>query len=308
MRSLPFAHDKDEHRLVNREWREMMKRPFCHWGRRVAAWGCAFFLLIAAAAPGLALAEKGTEASEAAEAAWTAQASLGAKAAGGKRPGGADWSEMQRRYRGAFVLSAPRRTRKVALTFDDVPDPRYTPLVLATLKREKIHATFFVVGSRALKHPELVKRIQKEGHAIGNHSFNHPDFSKLPLDEVKRQIERSEAAIKGTVGFAPRLVRPPYGEITPSQLDWARANGYTVVNWDVDSSDWRQLSAQRVFMNVTRSVRPGSIILLHAGGGTGQNLFGTVDAIPKIVRWLRSHGYEPVTLPELLGIPEQKNG
>lgn len=294
-----------------------MRRPWSLGGRCIFALGCAVLLLFTERSGSLSVAraaaaeaktviyEKGTD--------YGADllrsgfgASFGLEAAG--RPRGGNWTEMQRKFRGAFVLSAPRGTRQVALTFDDVPDPRYTPLVLNALRREKVHATFFVVGSRARKHPALVRRIRKEGHAIGNHSFDHPDFSRLTLREMREQIRRTESVVSRQVGFSPRLIRPPYGEIKPSQLAWAKASGYTVVNWDVDSSDWRQLSAQTVFRNVTRSVRPGSIILLHAGGGSGQNLYGTVQAIPKLVQWLRSQNYEPVTLPELLGIRETKNG
>ncbi|THF76928.1 polysaccharide deacetylase family protein [Cohnella fermenti] len=236
------------------------------------------------------------------------EASAGGREAGSlDKPSGASWAEMQRRYKGAFVLSAPKPSRQVALTFDDVPDRRYTPLVLNVLKQQRVKATFFVVGSRALQAPELVRRIHAEGHAIGNHSFDHPNFSKLGIAGMRKQIRATEAALQSTVGFAPRLIRPPYGEIRLSQLDWAQKMGYTVVNWDVDSSDWRQLSAPLVFRNVTSAVRPGSIILLHAGGGTGQNLYGTVKALPKLIEWLRASGYEPVTLPELLQLPESKS-
>ncbi|BBI35069.1 polysaccharide deacetylase family protein [Cohnella abietis] len=222
------------------------------------------------------------------------------------KPSGVKWSELERRYEGVFVLSASRGSRKVALTFDDVPDPRFTPQVLNVLKRKKIHATFFVVGTRSSKHPDLLRRIHREGHNIGNHSYSHPDFSKLPLVKMQEQIGRAEAVIEGIVGFNPKLVRPPYGEILPRQLEWAKKKNYTVVNWDVDSSDWRQLSAEQVFRNVTRAVRPGSVVLMHAGGGQGQNLLGTVNALPRIIDWLRLHDYEPVTLTELLAIPEKR--
>jgi len=224
----------------------------------------------------------------------------------GHKPSGVKWVEMERKYEGAFVLSASRETRKVALTFDDVPDPRFTPQVLDALKRKGVKATFFVVGSRARKHPDLVRRIHREGHDIGNHSYNHPDFSKLSLADVQSQISRAEKAIEDAVGFKPRLVRPPYGEILPRQVEWARRNGYTVVNWDVDSSDWRQLTADRVFRNVTKSVKPGSVVLMHAGGGDGQSLRGTVQAVPRIIDWLRENGYEPVGLTELLKLPEKR--
>jgi len=229
-----------------------------------------------------------------------------AGAASRVKPPGYGWAEMERKYEGAFVLSASRETRKVALTFDDVPDPRFTPDVLDVLRRKRVKATFFVVGSRARKYPDLVRRIHREGHDIGNHSDTHPDFSKMSLREVREQIARAETAIADAVGFRPRLVRPPYGEILPSQVEWARRNGFTVVNWDVDSSDWRQLTAVQVFRNVTRSVKPGSVVLMHAGGGGGQNLRGTVEALPRMIDWLREHDYELVGLTELLNQPESR--
>ncbi|TFE27897.1 polysaccharide deacetylase family protein [Cohnella luojiensis] len=232
----------------------------------------------------------------------------GNESAAKAKPSGIDWTELERKYDGVFVLSASRGSRKVALTFDDVPDPRFTPKVLDVLRDKKVRATFFVVGTRSLKHPDLVKRIHKEGHNIGNHTYSHPDLSKLPFAKVKEQISRAENAIEGIVGFKPRLVRPPYGEILPKHLEWAKQRGYTVVNWDVDSSDWRQLNADQVFRNVTRSVRPGSVVLMHAGGGEGQSLTGTVKALPRIIDWLRNHHYEPVTLTELLSIPEKRKG
>ncbi|MFC5405573.1 polysaccharide deacetylase family protein [Cohnella soli] len=222
------------------------------------------------------------------------------------KPSGMRWSDMEKKYKGAFVLSASGDTRKVALTFDDVPDPRFTSQVLDVLKRKKVTATFFVVGTRAKKHPDLLLRIQKEGHDIGNHSFSHPDFSKLSLNKMQQQIGRAETIIDGIVGFKPKLVRPPYGEITETQLRWAKQAGYTVVNWNVDSSDWRQLSAKQVLNNVTRSVRPGAVVLMHAGGGQGQSLRGTVQSLPALIDWLRLHRYEPVSLTELLGVKESK--
>jgi peptidoglycan/xylan/chitin deacetylase (PgdA/CDA1 family) len=224
------------------------------------------------------------------------------------KPSGVSWSELQRRYEGVFVLSASRGSRKVALTFDDVPDPRFTPYVLDILKNKKVSATFFVVGTRSSKHPDILRRIHYEGHNVGNHSYSHPDFSKLPMVKMQEQINRAEVIIKRIVGFRPKLVRPPYGEILPSQLEWAKQQGYTVVNWDVDSSDWRQLTADRVFQNVTRAIRPGSVVLMHAGGGKGQDLSGTVKALPRIIDWLRAHGYEPVTLTELLKMQEKRKG
>ncbi|MFD2331558.1 polysaccharide deacetylase family protein [Cohnella sp. GCM10020058] len=232
-----------------------------------------------------------------------------ASASKGRKPASApvSWSELQRRYRGVFVLRASSSGgRRVALTFDDVPDSRYTPLVLNVLKRKRVRATFFVVGSRAAKHPGLLKRIVNEGHAVGNHTYSHPELPKLNLGQVKREIERTGTTIRTTVGFEPTMIRPPYGDIRPAQLEWAKSRGYTVVNWDVDSQDWRQIPAGVVLRNAIKGLRPGSIVLMHAGGGTGQNLFGTVNALPKLIDQLRANGYELVTVPELLHIPERR--
>lgn len=223
-----------------------------------------------------------------------------------KREAPVNWSELQRRYRGVFVLRASASGgRRVALTFDDVPDQRYTPLVLNVLKRKRVRATFFVVGSRAHKHPGQLKRIVSEGHAVGNHTYTHPQLPKLSLPEVRREIERTGGVIRRIAGFEPAMIRPPYGDIGPAQLEWTKSRGYTVVNWDVDSSDWRQLPASIVLRNAVSGVRPGSIILMHAGGGAGQNLFGTVKALPLLIDRLRAQGYELVTVPELLHIPER---
>lgn len=230
----------------------------------------------------------------------------GSASAVAEKPSGVIWSELERKYEGVFVLSASRDSRKVALTFDDVPDPRFTPAVLDVLRAKKVRATFFVVGTRIVKNPAIVRRIHREGHVVGNHSYSHPDFSKLRLSKMQEQILRTEKVINRVVGFKPKLVRPPYGEIVPVQLEWAMKRGYTVVNWDVDSSDWKQIHAIEIFRNVTRAVRPGSVVLMHAGGGEGQDLSGTIKALPSIINWLRAHEYEMVTLTELLRIPEKR--
>ncbi|MFC5528537.1 polysaccharide deacetylase family protein [Cohnella yongneupensis] len=232
---------------------------------------------------------------------------MGSARSAGAVPPGIQWTDLERKFEGVFVLSASRESRKVALTFDDVPDPRFTGQVLDVLKKKHVTATFFAMGTRSMKHPDLLRRIKREGHDVGNHSYSHPDFSKLPVEDVKRQITRAETVIAGIIGYKPKLVRPPYGEIMPEQLEWAKTQGYTVVNWDVDSADWRQLTENEVFRNVTKSVRPGSVILMHAGGGEGQSLAGTVKALPRIIDWLREHDYEPVSLSELLGLPVKRD-
>ncbi|MBD3920204.1 polysaccharide deacetylase family protein [Paenibacillus sp. PR3] len=211
------------------------------------------------------------------------------------------WVSLEKRYPGAFVTHGPRSVRRAALTFDDVPDPRYTGKVLDVLARHKVKATFFVVGSLASRYPALVRRMEREGHTVGNHSYNHAVFSQLTTEQYRRQITRTDAILAPLVGYSPRYIRPPYGEIRSTQVQWAKRNGYVVVNWDVDSVDWRSLRSRSVIINVKKTLQPGSIILQHAGGGSTQDLSGTVEALPVIIRMLRNKGYELVTIPEMLG-------
>jgi peptidoglycan/xylan/chitin deacetylase (PgdA/CDA1 family) len=211
------------------------------------------------------------------------------------------WVTLEKRYPGAFVTHGPRSVRRAALTFDDVPDPRYTGKVLDVLARYNVRATFFVLGSLATRYPALVRRMEREGHTVGNHSFNHAVFSQLTAEQYHRQIARTDAILAPLVGYSPRYIRPPYGEIRSAQVQWAKRNGYVIVNWDVDSVDWRSLRSRSVIINVRKTLQPGSIILQHAGGGSTQDLSGTVEALPVIIRMLKNKGYELVTIPEMLG-------
>ncbi|MBB3108466.1 peptidoglycan/xylan/chitin deacetylase (PgdA/CDA1 family) [Paenibacillus phyllosphaerae] len=213
------------------------------------------------------------------------------------------WIELQRHYPGTFFTQGSRTKRKVALTFDDVPDPRYTPKVLDILAKYKVRATFFVLGSKAAAYPHLVKRMRREGHMIGNHSYDHPVFTSLSAHQFGQQITEADKLLRSLAGYSPRLIRPPYGAITPNQVEWARRNGYTIVNWDVDSEDWRSINSSLIMANIKSTLQPGSIILQHAGGGATQDLSGTLNALPQLIKMLQAKGYEIVTLPELINRP-----
>ncbi|MCE5172137.1 polysaccharide deacetylase family protein [Paenibacillus profundus] len=217
-------------------------------------------------------------------------------------------AQLRMKYPHIFKLRGKAQgSRQVALTFDDVPDNRATPLVLDILKEHNIRATFFLVGSRAKAHPELVQRIVREGHIIGNHSYNHPLLTKLTLPAFEHQLKDTERVIEQIVGYKPRYFRPPYGEISEKQLRWAGDHGYLVVNWDVDSNDWRGLSASQIIRNVVNGVSPGSIVLQHAGGSAHNGyLQGTVKALPAIINRLKAQNYEFVTVSELLQDRKEK--
>lgn len=216
------------------------------------------------------------------------------------------WVKLKQSFPGRFVTNGSRKTKKVSLTFDDAPDPRFTPQILDLLKERQIRATFFIVGYRAEEHQELVRRIHREGHEIGNHSYNHPNLAELTASRFRSQITDTDRIIRGIAGYSPRFVRPPYGELRPSQVDWTSRQGYTVVNWDVDSVDWKNSEAAVVLHNIRSTLRPGSIILQHAGGGVGQDLSGSIAALPSIIEELQEQGYSIVPLSELIGQPKSR--
>lgn len=214
-------------------------------------------------------------------------------------------SELYRKFPETLKTRGPKM-KNIALTFDDVPDPRFTPAVLDILAQYKVKATFFIVGKRAKDHPEIVRRIQREGHIIGNHSYDHPQFTKISLEHFQQQINTTEQILSDIIHYRPRLIRPPYGEITEEQLTWAKEQGYMLINWNVDSLDWKGLPKEEVKKNILSQVGQGSIILQHAGGGIGSDLTGTIQALPEVILNLRKKGYTFVTVPELLHISEKK--
>lgn len=214
-------------------------------------------------------------------------------------------SELRRSYSETFKFKGPE-VKQVALTFDDVPDPRFTPQILEALSKQGVRATFFVVGHRVKKHPDLLRRIHNEGHVIGNHSYSHPQFSNKSVIQFQKEIQRTEDIIAELIGYRPRLIRPPYGEINENQVRWAKQHGYKLVNWNVDSLDWKGINKEKVKKNVLNAAGPGSIILMHGGGGTGSNLAGSIEALPDIIHELQAKGYQFVTLPELLDVSQSK--
>jgi peptidoglycan-N-acetylglucosamine deacetylase len=184
----------------------------------------------------------------------------------------------------------------VALTFDDGPSP-YTDRILDVLARYDAKATFFVIGRQIAERPKTVRRISAEGHAIGNHTWSHASLPQLPARGRRRQLERTNAAIRTATGASPALVRPPYEMTTPTVNRQARRLGLLPVVWSVDPGDWRLRAPWKVARRVLDKARPGAIIVLHDGGGDRST---TVAALPKILDGLRQKGLVPVTVPQLL--------
>ncbi|MBU6374329.1 MAG: glycosyltransferase [Alphaproteobacteria bacterium] len=201
------------------------------------------------------------------------------------------------------------RDKTVALTFDDGPDPEWTPAVLDALKAAQAPATFFLIGGNAVAHPELVRRIVAEGHDIGSHSFTHPNISELPDALAEVELNTTERALESITGLRPLLFRPPYAEdIEPETIDDTRIVdlasrlGYTTLGLRVDPGDWRSPGVDTIVDETVRQVEQGEghVVLLHDSGGDRSQ---TIAAIPQIVRKLRADGYRFVTAHDLLGLP-----
>jgi len=203
--------------------------------------------------------------------------------------------------------------KKLALTFDDGPDPAWTPKILDILKEKNVSATFFVIGLDANRWPEILRREYAEGHEIGNHTYTHPDWenSNLSPTQIRWELNLTERLIESIVGAKSLLFRPPYGiDHQPeyaeevSHLPLAQDMGYIIIGQKVDPNDWSQLSpgvplpAKNIVENVSREASKGNIILLHDGGG---NRSQTVLALPQIIDTLRGQGYEFVSVPDLIG-------
>jgi peptidoglycan-N-acetylglucosamine deacetylase len=169
------------------------------------------------------------------------------------------------------ALTAPRRPGELALTFDDGPNPAWTPQLLDALAAHKIPATFFLLGSFGQAEPALVRRIAAGGHLIGNHSWSHPDLSCSPSAQIREQLRRTSETLEQIAGAPIRFFRPPYGARRPAVFRIARELGLTPVLWNAMTSDWSQPSADRIastlgarIVRLTERGRAANVVL-HDG-------------------------------------------
>lgn len=189
----------------------------------------------------------------------------------------------------------------VALTFDDGPDPLYTPQILDTLDRFHARATFFVVGTQAERYPSLLRQIQRRGHEVGTHSYRHQDLTSLSREALARDLSRADAAITRAIGQHPTDLRPPYGFVNSLVLEEAARLGYRVILWtdEHDTRDWRRPDSAVIVQRALAHVKNGMILLLHDSGG---NRTQTTRALPDILTALQARGFRFVTVDELLDL------
>jgi peptidoglycan/xylan/chitin deacetylase (PgdA/CDA1 family) len=205
-----------------------------------------------------------------------------------------------------FFREGSNKFKRVALTFDDGPDTVYTPQILDILSEAKVRGTFFLIGKRAELFPDVVKRIVAEGHIVGNHSLSHPNIVKLNKEQTSAEIKGCEDILHTLIGYRPALFRSPYGSLDPNKVQEIGQMQVKIIAWNVDSLDWKSLTAEQVKYNILENVKEGSIILQHAAGSKEENLTGSVTALREIIKILKREGYEFVTVPELLNIPYKK--
>ena len=214
---------------------------------------------------------------------------------------------LQQRYPEIFFLQGSTDQKRVALTFDDGPDPRFSNDVLDVLKQYNVPATFFVLGSKAVANPEIVKRMQNEGHVIGNHTYAHPNLVKeSDLGTLEREVTRTEDALNDIIGYRTKLFRPPFGFLYNELVEKLREMNYYVIAWSVDSLDWQEDPPEVIASNIVDNIHPGAIILMHDGAEPGEDRTNTIESLHQIIPKLQEQGYEFVTVPELLNIPFKK--
>ncbi|QJC50948.1 polysaccharide deacetylase family protein [Paenibacillus albicereus] len=180
------------------------------------------------------------------------------------------------------IESLGKGAEGIALTFDDGPDPDYTPKVLELLARHGARATFFLLGMRAAEQPELAARIAAEGHEIGNHTWHHPDLTAESEETARREIGQAQQLLERLTGRAPALFRSPYGTFDDRLLRLAEELGLGFCLWSVDTEDWRLPGADALAERIS-GARPGDIVLLHdAGGDRRQTLEALERALPEL--------------------------
>lgn len=200
--------------------------------------------------------------------------------------------------------------KAIALTFDDGPDPRYTPQILDILKKYNVKATFFIVGSNGEKYPELISRIYREGHEIGNHTYNHIDTMMETTLNIEKELKMTNSIIENATGHGTILFRPPYDSGVDVSEEKAINTfvsinnlGYRMIGNYIDSLDWEERDSDGIIQNIEDGLGSGNIILMHDSGG---DRTATVKALPLLIEMLRDKGMKFVSVGQLMGMDEKE--
>ncbi len=192
------------------------------------------------------------------------------------------------------IYSVETQEKKIAITFDAAWSAEDTDKLLGILKKHNAKATVYAVGDWVDKNPEAVKKFYESGHEIGNHSDSHPSFSKISREDIRKEITSCNDKIKAITGEAPKTVRAPSGDYDNKSIEITESLDMKMIQWDVDSLDWKLLSVDEMYNRVTEKVQNGSILLFHNG------VENTPEALDKILTKFKTDGYEFVTVSELI--------
>ena len=186
---------------------------------------------------------------------------------------------------------------RVYLTFDDGPDPEWTPRVLDALEQAKAKATFFAVGQQAQRLPDLIRRVHDAGHAVGNHTFSHRHPWFMSQQTARAQVRDGANAISDVLGVAPRFYRPPHGRQRACMSDEAKRCGEQIVLWDVSAVDWGPLGVVDSIEKRLNAVKGGDIVLMHDGQNKHNRPDQLLQILPLFLRKLADRGLHPALLP-----------
>ena len=192
------------------------------------------------------------------------------------------------------VYSVDTDEKRIAISFDAAWGAEKTTEIMDILDDYGIKTTFFLVGFWVEKYPDKVVEIAERGHEIGNHSSTHPQLSTLTAEQIMMEVNKCSDQIEALTGTPTTLIRPPYGDYNDTVVTTLRDNGYEVIQWSVDSLDWKSYGVQSMVKRVTENVEPGSIVLFH------NNSDYILEALPIILENLTKNGYEIVPVSELL--------
>ncbi len=219
-------------------------------------------------------------------------------------------AQQAKDFPNTFYLEGPGDRQEIALTFDDGPSAD-TPALLDLLKKENIKATFFWQGSQIEKYPDIARRAYAEGHTLANHSYNHPRL--IPLENGNawwtQQIEKTQTVYQKVLGIQPSMMRPPYGFLSDSQVQFLQQKNMAAILWSVDSADWfhtyknsnNDNAAAKITSVIQEYIHPEAIVLMHDSGGRGRK--PTIMAVTQLIPELKKQGYSFTTVDRLLDIP-----
>jgi peptidoglycan/xylan/chitin deacetylase (PgdA/CDA1 family) len=203
-------------------------------------------------------------------------------------------------HSGLVLWKGSPQEKCVALTFDDGPDPRYTPRILDILRQYGVHATFFQVGRQIDAFPALARAVAAQGHVIGNHTYTHPYLDQKSPSEVAQEMTRGEQSLETALHLRSYLFRPPRGDWNPTIFGECRRRGEHLILWTLALDHHTVHTPQAMVSRALNLVQPGSVLLLHDGADNKRGL--TVQALPLLLAGLRARGYRCVTVPELFHI------